>query len=345
MIQRVNENNILEYEEFIKTHPKGLFQHSSKWAKVKSAWKFEAIILKDDGGRIKGSAGVLIRSIPVIGASLLYCCRGFVSDENDFDTFDELLSGLQEIAKEYKGYCIKIDPEITISNQKYKEYLLKKGFTELNPGCMDFENVQPRFVYCFDYSDMNEDELMLTFKSDYRNRIRKAPKKGVEVKVMGTEALDDFMSIMNETGERDNFSIRPKWYFEKIMDCMGEDCRLYMAYYNDQAIAGTLAIKWGKNVMKYQYGASSNAHRNLYPNYALQWAMMRWGMECGCEVYDFGGISGDCQNPENPHYGLWRFKHGFGGYMKEFVGEFDYVINKPIYKLYNLATKILEKIR
>lgn len=52
--------------------------------------------------------------------------------------------------------------------------------------------------------------------------------------------------------------------------------------------------------MKYQYGASSNAHRNVYPNYALQWAMMQWGMECGCKVYDFGGISGDCQNPDNP---------------------------------------------
>lgn len=104
-------------------------------------------------------------------------------------------------------------------------------------------------------------------------------------------------------------------------------------------------IKWGQNVMKYQYGASSNAHRNVYPNYALQWAMMQWGMECGCKVYDFGGISGDCQNPDNPHYGLWRFKHGFGGYMKEFIGEFDYVINKPVYHLYNLATKVLEKVR
>ena len=95
---------------------------------------------------------------------------------------------------------------------------------------------------------------------------------------MGTEALDDFVRIMQETGERDNFSTRPKSYFEQIMNCMGEDCRLYMAYYEGKAIAGTLAIKWGQNVMKYQYGASSNAHRNVYPNYALQWAMMQWGM-------------------------------------------------------------------
>ena len=32
---RVNKDNLDEYEEFIKKHPKGLFQHSSKWAKVK----------------------------------------------------------------------------------------------------------------------------------------------------------------------------------------------------------------------------------------------------------------------------------------------------------------------
>ena len=36
MIVRVNQDNIDEYENFIKKHPKGLFQHSSKWAKAVS---------------------------------------------------------------------------------------------------------------------------------------------------------------------------------------------------------------------------------------------------------------------------------------------------------------------
>ena len=94
--------------------------------------------------------------------------------ENDFDTFDKLFNALLELGKEYKAYCIKIDPEIVIQNETYKKHLIEKGFIELNPGCMDFENVQPRFVYCFDYNGMNEDELMLTFKPDYRNRIRRA---------------------------------------------------------------------------------------------------------------------------------------------------------------------------
>ena len=50
---RVNKDNLDEYEEFIRRHPKGLFQHSSKWAKVKSAWKFEAIMLKMTAAKLK----------------------------------------------------------------------------------------------------------------------------------------------------------------------------------------------------------------------------------------------------------------------------------------------------
>ena len=89
MIERVTKENLDQYEAFIKKHPKGLFQHSSKWAKVKSAWKWEAVMLRDEDGNIKGSADVLIRTVPVIKASLLYCCRGFVADEDDFATFVE----------------------------------------------------------------------------------------------------------------------------------------------------------------------------------------------------------------------------------------------------------------
>ena len=110
MIERVTKENLEEYENFIQRHPKGLFQHSSKWAKVKSAWKWEAIMLKDDSGNIKGSAAVLIRFVPVIKNALFYVCRGFVADEDDFDTFDKLFDGLLALAKEYKAYCIKIDP-------------------------------------------------------------------------------------------------------------------------------------------------------------------------------------------------------------------------------------------
>ena len=52
MIERVTKENLDQYEAFIKKHPMGLFQHSSKWAKVKSAWKWEAVMLRDEDGNI-----------------------------------------------------------------------------------------------------------------------------------------------------------------------------------------------------------------------------------------------------------------------------------------------------
>ena len=59
-------------------------------------------MLKNDSGEIKGSAAVLIRSIPIIKNSLMYCCRGFVCDENDFDTLfaKKGYSSIQEVINE-----------------------------------------------------------------------------------------------------------------------------------------------------------------------------------------------------------------------------------------------------
>ena len=58
------------------------------------------------------------------------------------------------------------------------------------------------------------------------------------------------------------------------------------------------------------------------PNYLLQWSMIQWAVETGCSVYDFRGVSGDISE-DNPLYGLYKFKKGFGGDFTEFVGEYD----------------------
>ena len=69
--------------------------------------------------------------------------------------------------------------------------------------------------------------------------------------------------------------------------------------------------------------ASDNEFRNKMPTYALQWEMILWAKELGCRLYDLRGVPGD-DDPENPLFGLYRFKKGFGGKKTEFVGEFLY---------------------
>ena len=108
-------------------------------------------------------------------------------------------------------------------------------------------------------------------------------------------------------------------------------------------IAGTLAIHYGDKVW-YLYGASSNEHRNLMPNYLLQWSMIQWAVETGCRVYDFRGVSGDVSE-DNPLYGLFRFKQGFGGDFTEFVGELDLVLDPFVYWCVEHGTSVFKELR
>ena len=108
-----------------------------------------------------------------------------------------------------------------------------------------------------------------------------------------------FSDLMLTTGVRDGFVTRKPEYFSAMLDNLGEHARLYMAFDpNDIPIAGTLAIHYGDKVW-YLYGASSNEHRNLMPNYLLQWRMIQWAVETKCRIYDFRGVSGDVSE-DNP---------------------------------------------
>ena len=148
-------------------------------------------------------------------------------------------------------------------------------------------------------------------------------KHGVEIRVVGQEYLDDFVRIMQTTGERDGFNVRPKAYFARMLDALGEHVRMYMAFYQDQPISGAITTNYAGKTC-YVYGASDNVYRNVMPNYLIQWEMIKWAIETGCAIYDFQGVSGNMD--ENGHmYGLYRFKRGFNGTLDELAGEFDYV--------------------
>ncbi|WP_068773608.1 peptidoglycan bridge formation glycyltransferase FemA/FemB family protein [Paenibacillus sp. FJAT-26967] len=108
-------------------------------------------------------------------------------------------------------------------------------------------------------------------------------------------------------------------------------------------VSGAIETFAGKTAW-YVYGASDNVFRDYMPNYLLQWEMIREAKRRGCTTYDFGGISGDV-SPDNPLWGLYAFKKGFGGQFVEFAGEFTYVFNRPLYKLWTTVFPMLRSVR
>ncbi len=335
-----NAKAVAEYEAFNEKCPKGNFAQSVKWGRVKKEWKFYGVISRDEKGEICGILSLLVRKIPALPTSLMYAPRGPVCDVHDKAVLSDLLAGAKQIAKECKSYIIKMDTDVKSEDTEFVSIMQEIGFS-MPRETKNFEGVQPRYVFRLPLEGRDDEQLMESYHSKTRYNIRLAIKKGVEVKRADKSALGDFTRIMKTTGERDNFITRGQGYFERIMDEMGENARLYMAYLDGKAIAGTLAIGYGDKVW-YLYGASSNEFRNVMPNYLLQAAMIHWAVERGARIYDFRGVSGDT-SPDNPLYGLYRFKKGFNGEFTEFVGEMNMVLRPLMKQMVDVAQKCFKK--
>ena len=342
MITELTKDRIEEYEAFNSAHPKGHFMQSVLWGQMKPDWKNVILISTDKDNKIKGAINVLIRPVPVIKRTIMYSPRGPVCDPDDLETLKELAEGVKNLAKKHKAYVFKADPDVKSDNEAFKENLRKAGF-QIIPGSKNFEGIQPCFVFRLDVKDKTEEEVFNIFHSKTRYNIRLSVKKGVTVRLGTKKDVADFQRLMVETGQRDEFVVRPASYFEKMLEVYGDNARLYMADFEGKPIAGTLAIYYGNKVW-YLYGASGNAYRNVMPNYQLQWEMIRWAIEKKCDIYDFRGVSGDLSE-DNPLYGLYRFKKGFNGEFTEFLGEIEIVFSPFINWAVHHGEKIFRELR
>lgn len=94
----------------------------------------------------------------------------------------------------------------------------------------------------------------------------------------------------------------------------------------------------------YLYGASSNDFRDFLPNHHMQYTMMKYARDHGAKTYDFGGTDNN-PDKDSDHYGLWTFKKVWGTYLSEKIGEFDYVLNQPLYQLIEQVKPKLTKAK
>ena len=333
-----------QYKKFLEENERCNFQQSLEWAEVKKPnWIPEVILAEDEEKNIVGSLCVWVRKIPIFG-NIMYAPRGPVCDIQDISIMKQLTEGAKELAKKYNVIGLRIEPDIEKDDQAFRDIITNLGY-KIKDDAKNFrEEIQPRYVFRLDIKNKTEDEIFAGFHSKTRYNVRLAIKKGVEVKEGTREDLKDFHKIMVETGARDGFIIRPLSYFEKMYDEMApEHMKLLMAYHDGKPISGVIPIFYG-NKTWYLYGASSNEHRNLMPNYLLQWEMIKMAIARHDDIYDFRGVSG-VVDESHPQYGLYRFKKGFGGKFTEFLGEI-YIPYKPLtYKLYKFSEKLFRNLR
>ena len=342
IINLQDENKVKEYENFVRSHKNGFFTQSVKWAHLKANWNCEIVAVRDENSEIKGTALILIKKIPLIRRSLFYCPHGPICDYDDEKTFRELIDAIDKLAKERHAYQLKIDPCISEKNSEYIQFIKSFGFDH-KENASELSTIQVRDNYMLYFYGRSKEELFASFHKKWRYNIRVAERHGVKCSVCGKEAIDDFYTLMTETGARDDFLIRGKSYFADMLDKLGDDCSLYMCYCQGVPLSGAICVRYaGKS--HYVYGASSSHMRNVMPNYLMQWTMISDAVDNGCFVHDFQGIP-FYKDENHPNYGVYRFKKGFNGEVVTYAGEFYPSYNRILSAVSNFVIRIIKRLR
>ena len=114
-------------------------------------------------------------------------------------------------------------------------------------------------------------------------------------------------------------------------------------YGEKKIIAGGWYMLYGHEII-YLFGASYKDFMKYNSQYLLQYEMIKYAKENGYDAFNFYGIDGNF-NKDSKDYGLFDFKRGFNACVHELVGEFDLIISKNYYYLYNIAFTCYKKIK
>ena len=328
------------------------FMQCPSWAGMRPGWRAESIGWFD-GPRLCGVGLVSYRDVPLLGA-LAYLAEGPVVDWDALGA-EAVTASLLEFLRLGRVFTVRMTPAVVLRRWRVESLraALKDGTAErlrdLPPD--DVDSTATRLVESLRHSGWTQYEAPAAgfggrmhpryrshvrlegdidpadgLDSSWRRNVRRADKSGVTV-TTGTPAdLTAFHAVYAETAERDGFPPLPVGYFETMMRDLGaEDPRrvdLYLASRDGQVHAGALLTRVGDEV-SYVYGASSDAGRTWRPSNAMQWQMLSDAAAGGAAVYDLRGIS-DTLDPDDPLFGLLRFKLGLGGDAVELVGEWDF---------------------
>jgi len=109
-------------------------------------------------------------------------------------------------------------------------------------------------------------------------------------------------------------------------------------------LGGILFLIYGDEVLSL-VGGSYDKFMEFQSAYTVHFAGLKYAIENNYNRYNFYGITGDFNEKENPLFGLYSFKRDFGGNVVELIGEFDLIVNKPLFIVYKISFKTYKFIK
>jgi peptidoglycan pentaglycine glycine transferase (the first glycine) len=315
------------WNRFVAEHPQGHVLQSWEWGELKATtgWQPLRIALWNrQTQHIVAGAQVLRRGaphIPLWAGHLAYVPKGPLLDWSQAESSITFCQLLDHCLRRQGALALRIEPGLQADTSQAS--YMQKYWPDLCASPVP--PVQPLRTIMLDLQ-ASEDELRARMKEKWRYNIGLATRRGVQVRVASTLAdVQAWYRLLQVTAKRDQFGIHTLDYYVQAWQLLSaqERTTLLLAEYEGQLLAGIFVTLFAHEAI-YLYGASSNEHRNLMPNYLLQWEAIRWARQRGALRYDLWGIPATDDETE-AMAGVYRFKRGWGGDVVSFIGCFERV--------------------
>jgi lipid II:glycine glycyltransferase (peptidoglycan interpeptide bridge formation enzyme) len=332
------------WDAFVQAHPHGHPLQSAGWGALKGAfgWSPQMLAVVGPHGIC---AGAMLLTRRRFGFGAIYTPRGpLFSGDPIVDQI--LLDGIVRVARAARAVFLRIEPnmlEDAPESGALHSFLLLHDFQPTDP-------IQPRSSVHLDLAPEPE-RLLAGMSKGHRADVRRSAREGVSIRhdqAAGT--LAEFYSILAETGQRNQFGIHTRDYYQAVCREFGDAAQIWIAEREGQAEATALTIGWGATAL-YLYSGSTEAGLRSGAQHAIQWAVIQWARQQGCARYDFWGVPDEfgqaAQQPDeteralleaqaktDPLYGVYRFKKGFGGRTVRYLPAYDRVLIPLFYQIW-----------
>jgi len=307
------------WDNYVMSHPRGTIFHLTNWKKV-----------------IEKTFGHKSYYLIAVNSSKLKAQSSEFSNQQRVTSNQQPATHYEPSAISYELNVVGILPLFRIKSYFFGDYLISVPFAELGGVLADDKNVERMLLdraiemaeemKC-DYLELRNREQIenLPAKSLYynfrreifsdhdqnfkaiprkaRRMIRQGEKFGL-ISKFGKHLLPEFYGVMARSFHSLGTPIFPIKLFRNFINIFSDNIEILLIQNKEKIpIAGVLTFFFKDQILPY-YAGSLFEYRKLAPNDFMYWALMSYGCENGCKIFDFGRSKIDT--------GSYHFKRHWG---------------------------------
>ena len=146
-----------------------------------------------------------------------------------------------------------------------------------------------------------------------RNQVRKGEKSQLSVTHGGAEMVDDFYTVFAHNMRDLGTPVYAKAFFAEVMRTFADTSRIFVVHHEGAPVAASLLF-WHRSMIEVPWASALRASNPLSANVLLYWHMLKFSIERGFAVFDFGRST--------PDAGTFHFKRQWGAQPLELVWEY-----------------------